>query len=32
MCVYFISYVDSKIGCVVLSFIAKVITKIFTYK
>lgn len=30
--VCFIPYVDSKMVCVVLSFIAKVITKIFAYK
>lgn len=32
MSVYFIPYVDSKMACVVLSFIAQVITKIFAYK
>lgn len=32
MSVYFIPCVDSKMVCVVLSFIDKVITKIFSYK
>lgn len=32
MSVYCISYVDSKMVCIVLSFSAEVITEIFAYK